>query len=64
MERMDRTTRCLVLAMPLGFLTHDIGEVRGNAELNDALARLASGSRPGCTAAATSTSPRRRGAPG
>jgi hypothetical protein len=44
---MDRTTRFLVLAMPLAFLAHDIGEVRGNAELNDALARLASGSRLG-----------------
>jgi hypothetical protein len=62
-ERMDRTTRYLVLAMPLAFLAHDIGEVRGNAELNDAFARLASGSRLGQRiAGATRTSDRQMAA--
>jgi hypothetical protein len=46
-ERMDPMTRCLILGMPFAFLAHDVGEVRGNAELNDAFTRLASGTRWG-----------------
>jgi hypothetical protein len=33
-------TRWLVLSLPAAFLAHDIGEVRGNADLNSALAGL------------------------
>jgi len=40
-ERMDPVTRGLVLALPLAFLAHDVGEVRGNDELNAAMAQLA-----------------------
>jgi hypothetical protein len=36
----DLVTRWLVLSLPAAFLTHDIGEVRGNADLNSALAGL------------------------
>lgn len=38
---MDPLTRGLVLALPLAFLAHDIGEVRGNDDLNDALVSIA-----------------------
>ena len=36
----DLVTRWLVLSLPAAFLAHDIGEVRGNADLNSALAGL------------------------
>ena len=41
---LDPVTRWLVLGLPVAFLAHDLGEVRGNEELNQALADLASGS--------------------
>jgi hypothetical protein len=37
---LDPVTRWLVLALPVAFLAHDVGEVRGNADLNRALAEL------------------------
>jgi len=37
---LDPVTRWLVLSLPAAFLAHDIGEVRGNADLNSALAEL------------------------
>jgi hypothetical protein len=36
----DLVTRWLVLSLPAAFLAHDIGDVRGNADLNSALAGL------------------------
>jgi hypothetical protein len=42
-EVMDPLTRGLVLALPLAFLAHDLGEVAGNDDLNDALVSLAGG---------------------
>jgi hypothetical protein len=38
--RLDPLTRWMVLALPVAFLAHDIGEVRGNGELNEVLADL------------------------
>lgn len=37
---LDPLTRWLVLALPAAFLAHDLGEVRGNAELNAVMAEL------------------------
>jgi Protein of unknown function with HXXEE motif len=50
---LDALTRWLVLALPVAFLAHDVGEVRGNAELNDVLADLSFGN-PLLARAATS----------
>lgn len=36
----DTLTRLLVLSLPAAFLAHDIGEVRGNADLNSAMAEM------------------------
>lgn len=40
-DTMDPLTRGMVLALPLAFLAHDLGEVRGNDDLNDALVSIA-----------------------